>query len=110
MLSHTAELALTQDLVAETLWLRASGRLHAQEAPWLWTALVTDPAPAFRTADSDLAELLAVEVGASLRWTYDRGDGGTAASSSWIELELDHYARTNDLDVTVVALGWGQAF
>ncbi|MDQ3033305.1 MAG: DUF3570 domain-containing protein [Myxococcota bacterium] len=110
VVSHTAELALTQDLVPETLWLRASGRVHAQDAPWLWTALAPDDPPAFRTADSDLAELVSLEVGASLRWTYDRGETGGAARASWIELEVDHYTRTNDLAVTVIALGWGQAF
>ncbi|WP_157069176.1 DUF3570 domain-containing protein [Sandaracinus amylolyticus] len=103
VVAHTGELGITQYVIPGTLWIRADARVHTQTAPWLWTSLLQDDgAPGPRTADSDLAELVAIEGGGALRWIYDRG--------SWLELEGAHYVRTNGLDVTRVALTWGQAF
>lgn len=107
ILAHTTDASLTQYLGGDVS-LRASYRLHTQTSASFWMPFFpqTTPLEAFRTADSDLSAFDAHEVGATLRWYWDRA-GALSARSSYVEAAFHHYERTNGLFVNVVSVGWG---
>lgn len=107
ILAHTLDGSITQYL-GRDFSLRASYRFHTQTAARFWTPLFRagTPLDAYRTADSDLSAFDAHELGATLRWYWDRV-GVLTASNSYLEASYHHYERTNGLYVNVFSIGWG---
>ncbi len=91
-------------------YIRASYRVHRQNAVFFWTPSITLPgfsADAPRTADSDLAELWAHEVGGKA-FIYIDPPGQFQTQS--LDLGYNYYWRTNDLRVHVFSFGYNRVF
>ena len=89
-------------------YIRANYRAHHQNAVYFWTSSINpgdfDP-DAPRTADSDLAEFWAHEVGGKLMIYVD-----PTASIHRVDVGFSRYWRTNDLIVDIFTIGYGRLF
>jgi hypothetical protein len=107
--AHTIETEVYQ-YATQRAYVRLDYRVHRQNAVNFWTRslplLPTDP-DAPRTADSDLAELWAHELGAKV-FVYVEPPG--SYPQHHVDLSVSRYWRTNDLWVDVVSLGYGRLF
>jgi len=105
--AHTMKVELYQ-YATPRAYIRASYRAHHQNAVYFWTSHINlgefDPS-APRTADSDLAEFWAHEVGGKLMIYVD-----PAASVHRVDVGFSRYWRTNDLTVDILSLGYGRLF
>jgi hypothetical protein len=104
-LAHTADAELSQRLGRLTLDL--GGRYHRQSAVSFFGTLFDPAALGLRTADSDLAPLVAHVLSAGARWDQPIGPQGHRI---YFAINGEHYWRTNNLHVDFVsgALGWQQ--
>ena len=95
--AHTSRFTVTQYI--GDVWLRGHYRFHIQEAPSFWMAVAPANLPtwALRTADSDLEDLHAQEVGLAARIFFDRA-GALTWNSSFVELTYNYYWRSNSLE------------
>jgi hypothetical protein len=104
--AHTVDGAYYQYLVP-WLYTRAALRYHSQRAPDFFTTALApgfnDVAP-FRTADSDLASLRAIEWTLSLTSVPGRGPLRAWSASG----EVMRYTRDNDMRILVVSLTLGR--
>jgi len=107
--AHTARLTVTQEL--GDFWLRGHYRFHYQNAPYFWMAVVPGDLPLWapRTADSDLETLHAHELGANVRWFFQRS-GALTALSSFAQLGYLYYWRSNTLRSHVFTVELGAGF
>ncbi len=105
--AHTMKVELYQ-YATPRAYIRASYRAHHQNSVYFWTRAVDlvdfDPT-APRTADSDLAEFWAHELGGKLMIYVD-----PTASVHRVDFGFSRYWRTNDLIVDVVSLGYARLF
>jgi len=107
--AHTMTTELYQ-YVTPRAYLRASYRLHNQNAVYFWTRslAVLDPeSDTPRTSDSDLAAFWSHELGGKLVVYMDPTAG---LASNQLEFSFSHYWRTNDLWVDVFTFGYGRLF
>jgi hypothetical protein len=106
---HTLETELYQYATARA-YVRLNYRVHRQNAVYFWKRslpLVPVDPDAPRTADSDLAELWAHEVGGKVVIYIDPPG---SYPQHQVDVSISHYWRTNDLWVDVVSLGYARLF
>jgi hypothetical protein len=107
LVAHSVEVAGYQYLTS-WLYVRASYRFHHQTGvDFFTTGLAMAPSPSLlRTADSDLAPLSANEW--SLQLAIVRGRAPSCLRAWSLSAEVMRYWRTNDLQITALALGVGR--
>lgn len=105
--AHTMKVEFYQYATARA-YISASYRAHHQNAVYFWTSHINpggfEPG-APRTADSDLAEFWAHEVGGKLMIYVD-----PTAAVHRVDVGFSRYWRTNDLTVDVITMGYGRVF
>ncbi len=107
--AHTLQAQIYQ-YATPRAYLRASYRVHRQNAVYFWTRSITLPGfslNAPRTADSDLAEFWAHQVGGKV-FIYIDPPGQFQTQN--LDLGYSHYWRTNDLQVHVFSFGYSRLF
>jgi hypothetical protein len=107
--AHTVTTELYQ-YVTHRAYVRASYRFHDQNAVYFWTRslpLSESESEAPRTADSDLAEFRAHEVGGKILVYLDPVQGSVL---NRLELAFSRYWRTDGLTVDVFSFGYGRLF
>jgi hypothetical protein len=107
--AHTLQMELYQYATARA-YIRLNYRAHRQNAVYFWTRSLPlfpfDPnAP--RTADSDLAEFWAHELGGKL-FIYINPPG--SYPQHHVDVSINHYWRTNGLWVDIVSVGYSRLF
>jgi len=107
--AQTARATVTQ--LFGDLWLRGHYRFHYQDAPYFWVERVPDNAERWTpiTSDSDLATLHAHELGANLRWFFDR-QAALTALSSFVQIGYLYYWRSNGLTTHLATVELGLDF
>ena len=101
--AHTIEASVYQYLV-DWLYVRPSYRFYDQDGVDFFTTNLGSGFGPFRTADSDLAPFHAHEYGLQLATIRDRGP-----LRKWsVSAEILRYQRSNDLQITAIALGLGR--
>jgi hypothetical protein len=104
IVAHSLEGQLMQRLVPQ-LYIGAYYRFHHQTGANFFTTLAPTDAT-LRVSDSDLAPLDSHTIGAKA--TLDLPLSGSVARALHFELVLEHYFRTNDLQMEI--LTWATGF
>ena len=108
LFAHTASAQVYQ-YIGTRLLTRASYRFHVQFGVDFFREAFEPQTVQHgpRTADSDLAPFHAHEAGFMLRYYFDP-ILPLDTDSSYIEASFTRYMRSNDLDVNILALAYGQ--
>jgi len=105
ILAHSAEAQLLQRLAPE-LYVGGLYRFHTQTGASFFTILAPDDG-SLRVADSDLAPLQSQTVGGKV--ALDLPMSGEIRTMH-MELEVERYVRTNDLQINIVSWATGFRF
>jgi hypothetical protein len=104
--AHTLEASLSQRLF-RGLHVRAEYRIHRQSAVRFYTEASEPLALGYRTADSDLARLVAQTIGGALSWDLELGG---RVRDVHVDVGYERYFRSNDLTVDIATCGLGLLF
>ncbi len=105
IVAHSAEAQLMQRLTPE-LYVGALYRFHTQTGAYFFTTLAPDDGT-LRVADSDLAPLDSQTVGGKI--VVDWPMAGEIRALH-LELEVERYVRTNDLQMNILSCATGFRF
>jgi hypothetical protein len=106
IVAHTVDADLAQRL-SSRLYLRASYRVHRQQAVRFFTAAGDPSATGWRTGDSDLDAFVAQTFGGAIVIDVDHV---RAPRDLHVDIGYERYVRTNNLHVDVTTCGLGFRF
>lgn len=105
--AHSLTVELDQRLASWT-YVGATYRLHHQTGASFFTTRLVDPATPLFTADSDLADLTSQTLG--FKANVQLGSPAAGVERLVADVAFEHYFRSNDLRVNIVACGIGLYF